>query len=113
MRITAGDTKTEEYKKMNPLCKVEYLIYTSYVRYARWIGNSDTDIWDTSSQIANVQVPVLKDGDFVLTESVAMLRYLAREKQVGFNLIRVPDHLNAQRVGWLGIGEPGCVNCCP
>ena len=28
------------------------------------------------------QVPVLKDGDFVLTESVAMLRYLAREKQV-------------------------------
>ena len=36
VRITAGDTKTEEYKKMNPLCKVEYLIYTSYVRYARW-----------------------------------------------------------------------------
>ena len=22
VRITAGDTKTEEYKKMNPLCKV-------------------------------------------------------------------------------------------
>ena len=51
------------------------------------------------------QVPVLKDGDFVLTESVAMLRYLAREKQVGFNLIRVPDHLNAQRVGGLGISQ--------
>ena len=30
----------------------------------------------------HTQVPVLKDGDFVLTESVAMLRYLAREKQV-------------------------------
>ena len=30
----------------------------------------------------HIQVPVLKDGDFVLTESVAMLRYLAREKQV-------------------------------
>ena len=24
----------------------------------------------------------MKDGDFVLTESVAMLRYLSREKQV-------------------------------
>ena len=22
VRITAGDTKTEEYKRMNPLCKV-------------------------------------------------------------------------------------------
>merc|ERR1712198_574146 len=28
------------------------------------------------------KVPVLKDGDFVLTESVAMFRYLAREKSV-------------------------------
>ena len=28
----------------------------------------------------------MKDGDFVLTESVAMLRYLAREKQVEFVL---------------------------
>ena len=102
MRITAGDTKTEEYKKMNPLCKVEYLIYTSYVRYARWIGNSDTDIWDTSSQIANVQVPVLKDGDFVLTESVAMLRYLAREKQVGFNLITFSGSLECPKSGWVG-----------
>ena len=27
-------------------------------------------------------MPVLKDGDFVLTESVAMMRYLAREKEV-------------------------------
>ena len=48
VRITAGDTKTEEYTKMNPLQKV----------------------------------PVLKDGDFTLTESVAMFRYLAREKEV-------------------------------
>merc|ERR1712013_920912 len=48
VRITAGDTKTEEYTKMNPLQKV----------------------------------PVIKDGDFVLTESVAMFRYLAREKSV-------------------------------
>jgi len=48
VRITAGDTKTEEYLAMNPLGKV----------------------------------PVLKDGEFVLTESVAMMRYLAREKQV-------------------------------
>ena len=31
-------------------------------------------------------MPVLKDGDFVLTESVAMLRYLAREKQVNQEL---------------------------
>ena len=30
----------------------------------------------------HIKVPVLRDGDFVLTESVAMLRYLAREKQV-------------------------------
>ena len=28
------------------------------------------------------KVPVLKDGDFTLTESVAMFRYLAREKGV-------------------------------
>ena len=35
-----------------------------------------------------IQVPVLKDGDFVLTESVAMLRYLAREKQVRFVLAK-------------------------
>lgn len=28
------------------------------------------------------KVPVLKDGDFTLTESVAMFRYLAREKEV-------------------------------
>lgn len=48
VRITAGDTKTEEYTKMNPLQKV----------------------------------PVIKDGDFILTESVAMFRYLAREKSV-------------------------------
>ena len=34
----------------------------------------------------HIQVPVLKDGDFVLTESVAMLRYLAREKQVNQEL---------------------------
>ena len=81
---------------------MEFLIYTSYVRYARWIGNSDTDIWDTSSQIANVQVPVLKDGDFVLTESVAMLRYLAREKQVSFNLIRLSGSLECPKSGWVG-----------
>merc|ERR1719158_1809903 len=48
VRTTNGDTKTEEYTKMNPLQKV----------------------------------PVIKDGDFVLTESVAMFRYLAREKNV-------------------------------
>ena len=48
IRITAGDTKTEEYTKMNPFQKV----------------------------------PVLKDGDFALTESVAIFRYLAREKDV-------------------------------
>ena len=48
IRITAGDTKTPEYTKMNPFQKV----------------------------------PVLKDGDFALTESVAMFRYLAREKNV-------------------------------
>ena len=30
----------------------------------------------------HIKVPVLRDGDFVLTESVAMMRYLAREKQV-------------------------------
>eukprot|EP00092_Neocalanus_flemingeri_P034310 GFUD01037313.1.p1 GENE.GFUD01037313.1~~GFUD01037313.1.p1 ORF type:complete len:239 (+),score=80.54 GFUD01037313.1:147-863(+) len=48
VRITAGDTKTEEYAKMNPFMKV----------------------------------PVIKDGDFALTESVAMFRYLAREKGV-------------------------------
>jgi len=51
IRITAGDNKTEEYKKLNPLGKV----------------------------------PVLQDGDFALTESVAIMRYLAREKEV-------PDH---------------------
>jgi len=48
VRITAGDNKTPEYKKMNPFQKV----------------------------------PVLLDGDFALTESVAMFRYLAREKNV-------------------------------
>jgi len=73
VRITAGDTKTEEYKKMNPLCKV----------------------------------PVLKDGDFVLTESVAMLRYLAREKQVADHWYpkesqaqaRVDEYLEWQHLG--------------
>ena len=48
VRITAGDTKTPEYTKINPFQKV----------------------------------PVIQDGDFALTESVAMLRYLAREKNV-------------------------------
>jgi len=48
VRITAGDTKTEEYTKMNPFQKV----------------------------------PVIKDGDFALTESIAMFRYLAREKNI-------------------------------
>merc|ERR1712154_690331 len=46
VRITAGDTKTEEYTKMNPFQKV----------------------------------PVLKDGDFVLTKSVAMFRTLQERK---------------------------------
>jgi len=48
IRITAGDTKTEEYTKLNPLQKV----------------------------------PVIQDGDFALTESVAIVRYLAREKAI-------------------------------
>ena len=44
-----------------------------------------------------VQVPVLKDGDFVLTESVAMLRYLAREKQVEFTFhVPGPTHLDLE-----------------
>ena len=44
-----------------------------------------------------VQVPVLKDGDFVLTESVAMLRYLAREKQVESTLnVPAPTHLDLE-----------------
>ena len=29
-----------------------------------------------------MRVPVIQDGDFVLTESVAIMRYLAREKGV-------------------------------
>jgi len=73
VRITAGDTKTEEYRKMNPLCKV----------------------------------PVLKDGDFVLTESVAMMRYLAREKEVADHWYprdsraqaRVDEYLEWQHLG--------------
>lgn len=48
IRITNGDTRTEEYTKMNPFQKV----------------------------------PVIQDGDFALTESVAILRYLAREKNI-------------------------------
>ena len=34
----------------------------------------------------------MKDGDFVLTESVAMLRYLAREKQVKQELLSPNIH---------------------
>jgi len=73
VRITAGDTKTEEYTKMNPLQKV----------------------------------PVLKDGDFTLTESVAMFRYLAREKEVADHWYprdsraqaRVDEYLEWQHLG--------------
>ena len=47
--------------------------------------------------MSTVQVPVLKDGDFVLTESVAMLRYLAREKQVESTFhVPGPTHLDLE-----------------
>ena len=50
------------------------------VTHTFWFGKA---LQRKASSI-HIQVPVLKDGDFVLTESVAMLRYLAREKQVNF-----------------------------
>ena len=40
------------------------------------------------------KVPVLRDGDFTLTESVAMFRYLAREKEVADHWY--PAHSRAQ-----------------
>ena len=49
---------------------------------------SFTSLLSTVCGYIIIQVPVLKDGDFVLTESVAMLRYLAREKQVRFVLAK-------------------------
>ena len=57
-----------------------------------------------------IQVPVLKDGDFVLTESVAMLRYLAREKQVGFVLAKYYlAHL--VRMVHLSLHDPTIIPC--
>ena len=58
------------------------------------IPRSSGDLFCDTSLLSTVygyiiQVPVLKDGDFVLTESVAMLRYLAREKQVGLYLVHL------------------------
>ena len=58
------------------------------------ISRSSGDLFRNISLLSTVfgyiiQVPVLKDGDFVLTESVAMLRYLAREKQVGLYLVHL------------------------
>ena len=48
LRVARGDTRTQEFVKINP----------------------------------RMRVPVIQDGDFVLTESVAIMRYLAREKEV-------------------------------
>ena len=48
LRVARGDTRTQEFVKINP----------------------------------RMRVPVIQDGDFVLTESVAIMRYLAREKGV-------------------------------
>ena len=48
LRVARGDTRTQEFVKINP----------------------------------RMRVPVIQDGDFVLTESVAILRYLARERGV-------------------------------
>ena len=48
VRVGRGDTRTEEFVKINP----------------------------------RMRVPVIVDGDFILTESVAIMRYLAREKGV-------------------------------
>ena len=46
------------------------------------IGRGDTRTPEFVKINPRMKVPVLVDGDFILTESVAILRYLAREKEV-------------------------------
>ncbi|XP_023331921.1 glutathione S-transferase theta-3 isoform X2 [Eurytemora carolleeae] len=43
-------------------------------------GEHTTDEYTTMNPLQ--KIPVIKDGDFTLTESVAMFRYLAREKDI-------------------------------
>ena len=49
VRITAGDTKTDEYKKMNPLCKVQQKL-DSLVR--GWVGGmrGNIHLWQISNR---------------------------------------------------------------
>ena len=78
-RITAGENKTEDYLKMNPLGKVALLSsLLTELFYLLTLSNRSLLL----TLHFSLKVPVMKDGDFVLTESVAMLRYLSREKQV-------------------------------
>jgi len=46
------------------------------------IANGDTRTPEYSAISPFNKVPVIKDGDFVLSESIAMFRYLAREKEI-------------------------------
>ena len=46
------------------------------------VGRGDTRTPEFVKINPRMRVPVIVDGDFILTESVAILRYLAREKGV-------------------------------
>ena len=46
------------------------------------VGRGDTRTKEFVKINPRMRVPVIQDGDFVLTESVAIMRYLAREKEV-------------------------------
>ena len=46
------------------------------------VGRGDTRTPEFVKINPRMRVPVIMDGDFILTESVAIMRYLAREKEV-------------------------------
>ena len=46
------------------------------------VGRGDTRTPEFVKINPRMRVPVIVDGDFILTESVAIMRYLAREKEV-------------------------------
>ena len=46
------------------------------------VGRGDTRTKEFVKINPRMRVPVIQDGDFVLTESVAIMRYLARERAV-------------------------------
>ena len=57
---------------------LNYTIQVISLRVAR----GDTRTKEFVKINPRMRVPVIQDGDFVLTESVAIMRYLAREKEV-------------------------------